>query len=121
MVEPISKCQKCAAPLTCKADASCWCAEFPPVVDIVEGQPCFCTNCLKAQVINKVNEMVEADQRKEIAALGIPKKLIQDIDYYINDQGKVVFSKWYHLRRGNCCGSGCVNCPYGHANVVKLF
>lgn len=35
------------------------------------------------------------------------------IDYYINDKGFMVFTKEYHLKRGYCCKSGCLNCPYG--------
>jgi hypothetical protein len=33
-------------------------------------------------------------------------------DYYFNDQGLMVFTKQYHLKRGYCCGSGCKHCPY---------
>jgi hypothetical protein len=34
-------------------------------------------------------------------------------DYYI-DNGRVVFTESYHIRRGHCCGSysGCRHCPY---------
>ena len=32
-------------------------------------------------------------------------------DYYIVD-GKYVFTKTYHLKRGSCCGNGCKHCPY---------
>ena len=35
-------------------------------------------------------------------------------DYYW-DNGRVVFTAAYHLRRGSCCGSGCRHCPYGNA------
>ena len=38
-------------------------------------------------------------------------KLIEGIDYEI-ENGNWVFTKWYHLKRGYCCNSGCVNCPY---------
>jgi hypothetical protein len=37
---------------------------------------------------------------------------MKEEDYHINENGKVVFSRGYHLRRSFCCGSGCVNCPY---------
>ncbi|MES2614518.1 MAG: DUF5522 domain-containing protein [Bdellovibrionota bacterium] len=40
-------------------------------------------------------------------------KLIQGIDYYFNEKGLMVFTKEYHLKRGYCCQSGCLNCPYG--------
>ena len=32
-------------------------------------------------------------------------------DFYI-ENGKMVFTKEFHLKRGDCCGSGCKNCPY---------
>ncbi|WP_373493463.1 DUF5522 domain-containing protein [Aquiflexum sp.] len=33
-------------------------------------------------------------------------------DYYINENGLMVFTAQYHLRRGYCCESGCKHCPY---------
>ncbi|MGY6743771.1 MAG: DUF5522 domain-containing protein [Cecembia sp.] len=33
-------------------------------------------------------------------------------DYYFNEQGLMVFTAQYHLRRGYCCSSGCKHCPY---------
>ncbi|MFT4310367.1 MAG: DUF5522 domain-containing protein [Candidatus Woesearchaeota archaeon] len=33
-------------------------------------------------------------------------------DYYIDDQGNLVFTKEYHLKRGYCCHNGCKHCPY---------
>ncbi len=35
-------------------------------------------------------------------------------DYYMED-GMMVFTAAYHLKRGSCCGSGCRHCPYGNA------
>jgi hypothetical protein len=32
-------------------------------------------------------------------------------DFYIED-GKYVFTKQFHLKRGHCCGNGCRECPY---------
>jgi hypothetical protein len=34
-------------------------------------------------------------------------------DYYFNEQGLMVFTEKYHLKRGYCCKSGCRHCPYG--------
>ena len=34
-------------------------------------------------------------------------------DYYFNEQGLMVFTAQYHLKRGYCCKSGCKHCPYG--------
>lgn len=39
-------------------------------------------------------------------------ELIENIDYYIDDQGRFVFTEHYHLKRGYCCNSGCRHCPY---------
>ena len=33
-------------------------------------------------------------------------------DYYLNEEGLMVFTAQYHLRRGYCCGNGCKHCPY---------
>jgi hypothetical protein len=33
------------------------------------------------------------------------------------EDGLLVFTAAYHLKRGNCCGSGCRHCPYEHRNV----
>ncbi len=35
-------------------------------------------------------------------------------DYYI-ENGFVVMTEQYHLRRGYCCESGCRHCPYKDA------
>jgi iron complex transport system substrate-binding protein len=38
--------------------------------------------------------------------------LQEGVDYTIDPQGRWVFSRDYHLKRGYCCGSGCRHCPY---------
>ncbi|MEE6187345.1 hypothetical protein PIECOFPK_00474 [Mycovorax composti] len=38
---------------------------------------------------------------------------------YINDKGQVVFTELYHLRRGYCCGNGCLHCPYDYKAVPE--
>lgn len=38
--------------------------------------------------------------------------LIENIDYYIDDNGKFVFTESYHLNRGFCCSNDCKHCPY---------
>ena len=36
----------------------------------------------------------------------------EEKDFYM-ENGFVVFTEAYHLRRGYCCKSGCRHCPYG--------
>lgn len=43
--------------------------------------------------------------------------LKQGEDFYINENGLFVFTESYHLKRGECCGSGCLHCPFEHKNV----
>ena len=33
--------------------------------------------------------------------------LIENIDYYIDKEGNLVFTETYHLKRGNCCKNKC--------------
>ena len=36
---------------------------------------------------------------------------LKEDEYYFN-QGKLVFTEQYHLRRGRCCNNLCKHCPY---------
>ena len=33
-------------------------------------------------------------------------------DYYFSEEGYIVFTEAYHLKRGYCCESNCSHCPY---------
>lgn len=35
-------------------------------------------------------------------------------DFYTSEEGFIVFTEKYHLKRGYCCKSGCRHCPYGY-------
>lgn len=37
-------------------------------------------------------------------------------DYYLNENGLVVFTEHYHLKRGYCCKNKCKHCPYKKKN-----
>lgn len=34
-------------------------------------------------------------------------------DYYLGEEGYIIFTESYHLKRGYCCKNGCKHCPYG--------
>lgn len=36
----------------------------------------------------------------------------EQVDYYLNAAGLIVFTAHYHLQRGYCCGNGCRHCPW---------
>jgi len=35
-------------------------------------------------------------------------------DYYLDELGRNVFTRHYHLKRGYCCENNCRHCPYGY-------
>lgn len=35
-------------------------------------------------------------------------------DFYYTEEGYIVFTEKYLLKRGYCCKSGCRHCPYGY-------
>jgi hypothetical protein len=45
--------------------------------------------------------------------------LVEGEDYYYNDQGYIVLTKKFHLKKGHCCGNGCKHCPYEFINVPE--
>ena len=38
-------------------------------------------------------------------------KFEQEVDYYL-EKGQIILTESYLVRRGKCCGSGCLHCPY---------
>jgi hypothetical protein len=42
-------------------------------------------------------------------------------DYYYTEEGYIVFTEQYHLKRGRCCQSGCKHCPYGFDKKTGKF
>jgi len=48
------------------------------------------------------------------------KPLFEDDEFVVNNEGLFVFTAEYLLKRGYCCGNGCLNCPFDYKNVVNL-
>jgi hypothetical protein len=47
------------------------------------------------------------------------KPLFDDDDsFLINDKKTIIFDEAYLIKRGYCCGNGCVHCPFGYKNVL---
>ena len=40
------------------------------------------------------------------------KPLIEGEDFYFNEQGLMVLTEAFHLKRGYCCGNDCKHCPF---------
>jgi hypothetical protein len=33
-------------------------------------------------------------------------------DFYKDKNGNIVMTESFHMKRGRCCGNGCLHCPY---------
>lgn len=49
------------------------------------------------------------------------KSKLEEGDFYYSEEGYIVFTEQYHLKRGYCCKSGCKHCPYGYNKKTGKF
>lgn len=82
----------------------CWCAqvEVPGellalVPEPLRDRACICAGCVARFHARKTALTPHS------ASIG---------DFYLDGDGRMVFTEAYHLRRGYCCGSNCRHCPY---------
>lgn len=54
-------------------------------------------------------------------ALFSKKPQLDPQDYYLSEEGFIVFTSKYHLKRGYCCQSGCKHCPYGYCSKTGVI
>jgi len=109
-------CRKCNSQFSCGSlsEGGCWCASLPNIINATD-QNCLCKPCLISQINLQIEEFlvdVETGRRgKPDFTKYQTSELVEGIDFYI-ESGMYVFTKWYHLKRGHCCNSGCRHCPY---------
>ncbi|MFK7799274.1 MAG: DUF5522 domain-containing protein [Aureispira sp.] len=53
----------------------------------------------------------KADNEKQRTNQEAAESLVEGRDFYI-ENGFYVFTEYYHLKRGYCCGNGCKHCAY---------
>jgi hypothetical protein len=41
-------------------------------------------------------------------------------DFYFNEQGLMVFTESYHLKRGYCCKNKCRHCPWKYGKEKSM-
>jgi len=49
------------------------------------------------------------------------KPLKENVDFYLDKLGRMVFTKDYLLKRGSCCENGCHHCPYGFTGLTSFL
>ena len=45
--------------------------------------------------------------------------LIENIDYYLDQDGNLVFTEAYHVKRGFCCKNKCKHCPWKYGKPIN--
>ena len=110
-------CAGCKAKFQCgKPDAvsDCWCDVYPRYLKQDIDTACLCQSCLKKESLQRINQLLE---KFELSGKSIDMSKyqtnnnIEGIDYYI-ENGLIVFSEWYLIKRGYCCDNDCRHCPY---------
>lgn len=116
-------CPRCGQSVDCQlaaGQAHCWCMDLPALLTVDTMGACVCQRCLAELLQLKLAEhfddgvVYQTAPQEAIRWQG--QALIDGVDYTI-EQGFYVFSRWFHLKRGQCCGHACRHCPYGYANV----
>ena len=108
-------CPNCENSLVCATDYTCWCHKLPHISLSQVDIECLCKSCLltfQANVINQ-GQPISSDIMQQIKQLGSPAKPQEGIDYTM-ENGLLVMTRWYLLRRGHCCENGCRHCPYSN-------
>lgn len=110
----VKNCAKCDKEFHCGNPGVCWCSEFP-YIPFDSTEDCLCKECLTEIQKVKIESFIDSNPLQESIKLAAdyynPDNLIENIDYSV-ENGKWVFSRWFLLKRGFCCDSGCRNCPY---------
>ena len=111
-------CSVCQKEFVCGArqgEAKCWCASLPVVMPAEFDQDCRCPDCLAQAIALKINAAIDKHSHKEMLEIAGKYKTSQSLTEHIDftiEGGNYVFTRWYHLKRGSCCGNGCRFCPY---------
>lgn len=106
----IKTCPRCKQSFECKVGdvANCQCniALHQKTKEFLRKthNDCLCAKCLM-----EVNHLVELTQMYPFPTQA--EMFIEGLHYY-KENGKFVFTEFFHILRGSCCGSGCRHCPY---------
>jgi hypothetical protein len=103
-------CPLCRQPNDCQLCTSaaykgpCWCAKVKIPAELITQVPAESQNraCICRDCVMKFHRQ---------ANFNLPSPKILPGDFYF-EGGLMVFTAAYHLRRGYCCGNGCLCCPY---------
>ncbi|WP_338367050.1 DUF5522 domain-containing protein [uncultured Pseudoalteromonas sp.] len=110
-------CSQCNTELNCRVSniSDCWCNQLPAILPLDESTTsCLCQQCtlikINAYLANIYTQPIKSQIEFARPFRG-NDNLIEGLDYTMQN-GYMVFSKWFFLKRGTCCKNGCKNCPY---------
>jgi hypothetical protein len=114
-ISDASVCPLCGQPNDCQLctmDAykgPCWCAKMTIPSELIEQVP--------VELKNKACICRECVMGFHRAKSGKAESKILPVDFYF-ENGLMVLTETYLLRRGYCCGNGCRHCPYAKASSI---
>lgn len=107
-------CPECDEAFTCGGEG-CWCLALPAMLPPSSTASCLCPGCLPRRLgilIEKQLDQLDHEQALELARHERRRHApVEHLDYTM-EEGKLVFTRWYLLKRSRCCGEQCRNCPY---------
>lgn len=102
-------CPRCHRTVDCQMDAIelCACSGIKLQAETSKylsntQYSCLCNTCLL-----ELDKCIADIQQQQ------DDKLLEHRDYYM-ENGFMVFTERFHIRRGHCCKSGCRHCAYGY-------
>jgi hypothetical protein len=102
-------CQRCKNEFNCNAEdiSNCSCdsiqlSEASKIYLAKTAYDCLCTPCLMA--INAL--LAQTELHHDLS------KLEETRDFYL-EKGLMVFTEYYHIKKGTCCKNNCRHCAYG--------
>ncbi len=84
---------------------------------VINNANFYCSSCLKKHVRLQIEKEIDALSYDDIKGknkfnnIDFARELIDGIDYDTIGE-KIIFSRFYLVRRGYCCHNKCKNCPY---------
>jgi hypothetical protein len=111
-------CAQCNTTLTCNINdiAACWCNTLPAILPLdTKATRCLCQHCTLEKINTYLHHVYTQPIKAQVAFAKQFKShnnVIEGLDYTLQN-GYMVFSQWFFLKRGTCCKNGCKNCPYG--------
>ena len=111
----VKSCPRCEKPFECKVNnitqCQCYGLQISEATQEYLQQTQY--DCLCAKCLQELDNIV-----KTASETPLPRRygeFQEGLHYYV-ENGLLVYTEFYHIQRGYCCGSGCRHCAYGFGN-----